>query len=151
MTAEVNVSNEAAIKRLAARRELRTLQRTHKKVPPELRERAGFTNGAPQPSSRKTVERALTKVVGTDAATRTMVNGTTKGRQFAAKELGIKNRRWMTVVELDEAIALKKDDVQSIRIAELEHLGRQRCKAAWDAWKAKQPVAREDKDGGDAQ
>ena len=67
-------------------------------------------------------------------------------QQAAAKELGIKNRRWLNKAELDEAINLateKRDDGKKPgRLLELEQLGRERCRAAWDAWKAKKEQAK---------
>ena len=150
--AKLGRDNDAAISRMAARREVRRLRKNKKKVPSELLTQAGFSDGAPLVSTRKR------KVV----ITKTVAAGPVEvkvSRQQAAKALGIKNRRWLNAAELDEAIACKhvlaagtsnvafqsarpiaipRIEYAGIRLPELEQLGRDRCRAAWDAWKAKQ-------------
>ena len=133
MSPERITKNEAVLSRMAARREVRRLRQNKKKVPAELLAQAGF-GAAAEPVARK---RKVTVTVEAKAGPVTV----TVSRQQAAKELGIKNRRWMTVAELDEAINLVDHTPGSVkckRLDELEELGRGRCRAAWDAWKAKQ-------------
>lgn len=138
--------NDAAISRMAARREVRRLRQGKQKVPAEVLAQAGFdavvTRQTARRASRKRVECVVTSLKSGADAVRTMGQGTFKARQAAAKGLGIKNRRWMSTNELDEAINLateKRDDGKRPgRLIELEQLGRERCRAAWDAWKAKQ-------------
>ena len=145
--------NDAFLARKSAAREIRALHRAHRAVPPELRARAGYTNGSVlHRTAKKVVERQIVERHGGADAVRILGSGTTKARQAAAKDLGIKNRRWMSVVELDEAINLATESqAKSLskpdRLLAIEQLGRDRCQAAWTAWKVKQ--TRTDKDGGD--
>lgn len=148
--AELSAKNDAAIARMAARREIRALRKAHKKVPQELRVRAGFPTLEAVVPAKKKLERALAQQKGEVAAARTMAGGTAKARQALAKELKIKNRRWMSLVELDDAISCAQEvqrhgtdeTAAGIRLAALEVKGRERCQAAWAAWKAKQEAAR---------
>lgn len=139
MSPERVQANDAAISRLAARREVRRLRKNKKKVPAELLARAGF-------GAMVTEEVARKRKVAVTVASKSGPVVVKVNRQQAAKELGIKNRRWMNVAELDEAINLaneKRDDGKKPRrLLELEEIGRRRCRAAWDAWKAKQPASK---------
>ena len=130
--------NAAVIARVAARRKVRALRKAGQPVPVALADRAESHVRVATP---KNAQDAKVTQRTTEVATK---NGASSGsaRQQAAKELGIKNRRWMNKAELEEAINLateKRDDGKKPgRLLELEQLGRDRCRAAWDAWKQKQ-------------
>ena len=65
------------------------------------------------------------------------ITGTSKGWIQLAKELKIRCYRRMSRAELEEAITCVKEGRQD-RLGEIEQVARERGRAAWEAWQARQ-------------
>ena len=98
MSPEMVKKNEAFIARAAARREVLKLRRHHTKVPVELLAQAvlGWRAGVSRTPKRLTAaDLNRAKKIMDEAEVPQAGRQIIMSRQQAAKELGIKNRRWM--------------------------------------------------------